>query len=165
MYIYTELNPSYIHIHAELNPAYIYTYRVKYMSHAHTHTHLILNRSWANKKKRKLVCLSRGNRPPSDPRVPANRTFREGEQTDRSWSKEKKWRIRSQFPDWPVQRILVSESPKVRRCITQFPRMRQIQESREDRTEWAQAVQYIASQEQGPRAMSRERHNRTVLKK
>lgn len=89
MYIYTELNPSYIHIHAELNPAYIYTYRVKYMSHAHTHTHLILNRSWANKKKRKLVCLSRGNRPPSDPRVPANRTFREGEQTDRSWSKEK----------------------------------------------------------------------------
>lgn len=80
-------------------------------------------------------------------------------------AKKKKWRILSQFPDWPVQRILVGESPKARRCMTQFPRMRQIQESREDQIEWAQAVQYIVSQEQGPRAMSRERHNHTVLKK
>lgn len=49
--------------------------------------------------------------------------------------------------------------------MTQFLRMRQIQESREDQIEWAQAVQYIISEEQGPRAMSREKHNHTVLKK
>lgn len=114
------------------------------------------------------MCLSRNKQASSsDPHVAANRTFREGEQTDtsRSWSKEKKSGEFSQFPDWPVQRILVSESPKARRCITQFPRMRQIQESREDQIEWAQADQYIVSQEQGPRSMSPERHNRTVLKK
>lgn len=134
---------------------------------SHAHIHLILNRSWANKKKGKLVCLSRRKQASSsEPHVAANRTFREGEQTQAGLgAKKKKWRILSQFPDWRVQRKRVSESPKARRCMTQFPRMRQIHESREDQTEWAQAVQYIVSQEQGPRAKSPERHNRTVLKK
>lgn len=45
--------------------------------------------------------------------------------------------------------------------------MRQIQESREDQIERAQADQCIVSQEQGPKSksMSPEGHNRTVLKK
>lgn len=90
---------------------------------SHVYTYLIINRSWANKKKRRTGVSEQEE---TGFLIGATEHLeRVSRQTQAGLgAKKKKWRILSQFPDWPVQRILVGESPKARRFMTQFPRMR-----------------------------------------